>query len=130
MIKLFFPLTWHLSPVPAATPAASSGTAVITAKSSLRTPSFPCVSQGSAAGTVGVPMPSFFLPSSLTLRSPSPSMFRLHSAVKTGAPSVLYSTGRPTLTKTISHPWPVLTAVTGGNGSVPFLPAPLPSGIW
>ena len=47
-----------------------------------------------------------------------------------GNPSVLYSADRPTLTKTISHPWPVLTAVTGGNGSGPFLPAPLPSGIW
>ena len=37
---------------------------------------------------------------------------------------------RPTLTKTTSRPWPVLTADTGGIGSGLSLPAPLPSGIW
>lgn len=130
MIKRCFPLTWHSSPVPAATPDASSGMAVIPGKSSLRTASFPCVSQGSAAGTADVLMQSFFLPSSLTLRSPSLSMFLSHGAVKTGNPSVLYSADRPTLTKTTSRPWPVLTADTGGIGSGLSLPAPLPSGIW
>ena len=128
--KTVFSLTWPSSPVPAATPVASSGMAVIPGKSSLRTASFPCVSQGSAAGTADVLMQSFFLPSSLTLRSPSLSMFLSHGAVKTGNPSVLYSADRPTLTKTTSRPWPVLTADTGGIGSGLSLPAPLPSGIW
>ena len=132
--SLLLPRTFFYSggifPVPAATPAASSGTAVIAAKSFLRTLSFPCVSQGSAAGTADVPMQSFFLPSSLTHRSPSPSMFLLPGAVKTGDHSVLYSADSPTLTKTISHPWPVLTAGTGGNGSGLFLPALLSSGNW
>ena len=132
--SLLLPRTFFYSggifPVPAATPAASSGTAVIAAKSFLRTLSFPCASQGSAAGTADVPMQSFLLPSSLTHRSPSPSMFLLPGAVKTGDHSVLYSADSPTLTKTISHPWPVLTAGTGGNGSGLFLPALLPSGNW
>lgn len=130
MIKLFFPLTWPSSTVPAATPDASSGMAVIPGKSSLRTASFPYVSLGSAAETVDVPMQSFFPPLSLTHRSRLPSMSLLPGAVKMGNLPVLYSADRPTLTKTISHPWPALTADTGRNGSGLSLPAPLPSGIW
>ena len=99
--SLLLPRTFFYSggifPVPAATPAASSGTAVIAAKSFLRTLSFPCVSQGSAAGTADVPMQSFFLPSSLTHRSPSPSMFLLPGAVKTGGSLCSVLSGQPHL---------------------------------
>ena len=101
IVSLLLPRTFFYSggifPVPAATPAASSGTAVIAAKSFLRTLSFPCVSQGSAAGTADVPMQSFFLPSSLTHRSPSPSMFLLPGAVKTGGSLCSVLSGQPHL---------------------------------